>query len=402
MTKAKALAHCELGDVREWRTLRKQEEQARRPRSDGARTEVKAAFARLRPGDVVMVPGKGRVAVVGTSQRRHGDVRLRGLTPDRRSLSLAPKDFDDPPSPVGRLELPKPFAPRSPAFQRMVAAALGKARLRDGSESANQRSPRRRRAAAEGPGFEVSRAAEHPVAFCPDAASHLRAMSRADRLENDLRRTEQKVRSRAESLARQLDRVMRLLGSWGYVDGWQLTAAGERLARIYHECDLLVAEAVGDGLWSGLNSDEAVAVASMFTYEARGPGPHPAARLPTDPVRYSWSRVEVLARELRGAEEEAGLTVTRAPDPGFAEAAWRWCRGEELSDIIADAPVAGAGDFVRNIRQLMDLVRQIADVVDDADAKAALRRGADRLFHGVVAASEPIGLPRPDRTPPKP
>ena len=402
---ARQLAHCDLGDVREWRALRKEESGSARPRGDGSRTEILAAFAKLRPGDVIMVPSKGRVAVVGTSQRRHGDVRLRGLTPDRRSLSLAPRDFDDPPTAVGRLELPKPFAPRSPAFQKAAAAALGKARLRAGDQGTGDRgtgiegephrSSRRLRDVTGDPSPRTaSRAAGHPVASCPDAAGHLRALNRAERLDNDLRRTEQKVRSRNESLARQLDRVMRLLGNWGYVDGWELTPSGDRLARIYHECDLLVAEAAGEALWSGLDPNEAVAVASMFTYEARGPGPHPAARLPTDPVRHSWARVEALGKELRRAEEEAGLTVTREPDPGFAETAWRWCRGDELSEIIDDSPVAGAGDFVRNVRQLMDLVRQIAQVVEDPDAADALRRGADRLFHGVVAASEPVGLNR--------
>ena len=394
---ARQLAVCDLGDVREWRSLRKEESASTRPRGQGPRPEIRAAFAKLRPGDVVMVPGKGRVAVVGTSQRRHGDVRLRGVTPDRRSLSLAPQDFDDPPTPVGRLELPKPFAPRSPAFQKATAAALGKARLHTGDRGASSGG---KGTTGDPLTRTASRAAGHPVAACPSAAAHLKALNRADRLEHDLRRTEQKVRSRNESLARQLDRVMRLLGNWGYVDGWALTPSGDRLARIYHECDLLVAEAAGEALWSGLNPNEAVAVASMFTYEARGPGPHPAARLPSDPIRHSWARVEALGRELRRAEEEAGLTVTREPDPGFAETAWRWCRGDELSEIIADSPVAGAGDFVRNIRQLMDLVRQIAQVVEDPEAADALRRGADRLFHGVVAASEPVGLNRGGASPP--
>ena len=394
--KARERVSCELGDVTEWRDLRAAEGQGRRKRVDDNQTEVKAAFGRLRPGDVLIVPGRGRVAVVASSQRRHGDVRLRGLTPERRSLTLGPRDFDQPPQPVAHVDLPKPFAPRSPAFQRTVAAALGKARLKAGAESAGnaagpERGRRRRKGGADNYAV-VSRAAEHPVASCPDAATHLRALSRAERLEGDARRTEQRIRSRSESLARQLDRVMRLLGSWGYFDCWSLTEAGNRLARIYHECDLLVAEAVGEGLWDGLNSAEAAALASMFTYEPRGPGPHPTARIPTAPLRQAWSRVESLGRDLRRAEEEAGLAVTRPPDPGFTQAAYEWCRGHDLGEILDDAPIATAGDFVRNIRQLMDVVRQLAQVVESPDTRDALRRAGDELFHGVVAASEPVGL----------
>ena len=45
--------------------------------------------------------------------------------------------------------------------------------------------------------------------------------------------------------------VLRVLEAWGYVDGWHVTDAGVRLARIYHECDLLVAEAIAGGLLHG-------------------------------------------------------------------------------------------------------------------------------------------------------
>jgi len=46
---------------------------------------------------------------------------------------------------------------------------------------------------------------------------------------------------------------------------------------------------------------------------------------------------------------------------------------------------------VRNVKQLIDLVRQIGTVaVEPATAKAA-REAADRLFRGVVAASSVAG-----------
>ena len=80
----------------------------------------------------------------------------------------------------------------------------------------------------------------------------MRALERADRLARDVERLERRVKGRMESLARQFDRVLRVLEAWGYVDGWSLTEAGERLARLYHESDLLVAECAGQGLLDGL------------------------------------------------------------------------------------------------------------------------------------------------------
>jgi hypothetical protein len=46
---------------------------------------------------------------------------------------------------------------------------------------------------------------------------------------------------------------------------------------------------------------------------------------------------------------------------------------------------------VRNIKQLIDLIRQLADHVLAPDAAAAARQAADRLFRGVVAASSVLG-----------
>ncbi len=113
--------------------------------------------------------------------------------------------------------------------------------------------------------------------------------------------------------------MLRVLEAWGYVSGWSLTPAGERLARLYHESDLLVAEAVGgSGVLDDLDVPSVAALVSCFTYEARGPaGTGPAAWFPSKKVRDRWSRIESLAAELNRAEQDAGLPLTRPPDAGF-------------------------------------------------------------------------------------
>ena len=44
------------------------------------------------------------------------------------------------------------------------------------------------------------------------------------------------------------------------------------------------------------------------------------------------------------------------------------------------------GDFVRNTKQLIDLLRQFGDVAADPRTAAVCRSAADRLFRGVVEA----------------
>jgi len=179
-------------------------------------------------------------------------------------------------------------------------------------------------------------------------------------------------------------------GPGGYVEGWQLTEAGERLARLYHECDLLVSESLGAGLLDGLDPAAVAALASTFTYEARGPaGTGPAPWFPSGQVRERWAAIETCAAELRRAEDDAGLPATRPPDAGFVALAHAWAAGQELAHVIAGDEISG-GDFVRNVKQLIDLLRQLGDLAAVAETATACRAAADRVFRGVVSASSVI------------
>ena len=92
------------------------------------------------------------------------------------------------------------------------------------------------------------------------------------------------------------------------------------------------------------------------------------------------------------------------PDLGFAEVAWRWARGERLARVLERAELA-PGDFVRNAKQLVDLLRQLATVAPDPATAASAHRAASALQRGVVAtalrpavasttAQAPTALPR--------
>ena len=111
---------------------------------------------------------------------------------------------------------------------------------------------------------------------------------------------------------------------------------------------------------------------------------------PSGKLRRRWSDLERIARELNLAEDDAGLPLTRPPDPGFADLALSWAAGDDLADILADEEISG-GDFVRNVKQLIDLLRQLGDVASQPGTGKAARDAADRLFRGVVAASSVVG-----------
>jgi ATP-dependent RNA helicase HelY len=189
------------------------------------------------------------------------------------------------------------------------------------------------------------------------------------------------------ALSRRMDRALRLLERRGHVDldAWRLTTSGTLLAHIYHESDLLVAEALSHGLFDGLDPAALAAAVSACTYEVRAGRWRPEPRPPKD-VAPRLHALEALAEGLRQEEEAARLPRTRAPDLGFAEVAWRWARGERLARVLERAELA-PGDFVRNAKQLVDLLRQLATVAPDPVTADCAHRAATALQRGVVATS---------------
>jgi ATP-dependent RNA helicase HelY len=381
--RARAEIVCERGDADAYFDLQRQLQDALRARPSKAR-DVELALSRLRPGDIVRAPGGRNAgpAVVLSSSWRRGGVQVRALTPRRNRLTLTVQDFEDPPLVIGSVDMPEPYQPNNAGFQREVASRLGRARV-DGGDGSVAR-PADPAIAALQDALDA-----HPVADCPDVDRHRRAWMQAGRMERERASLERQVKGRSASLARQFDTVLQLLESWGYLDGWSLTAKGERLARIYHEADLLIAECLEAGALEVADAATLAGLASVFTYETRGPGDEVAPWFPSAEAKARWGEIEALHAGLRDAEERARLSATRPPDPGFVGLAHAWAAGEDLGDVLEDEELSG-GDFVRNVKQLLDLLRQLADVAPNRETASAAQRAAEALYRGVVAASSSV------------
>ncbi len=372
-------ARCERGDVEEYRRLRAEAQTEQRSQRSPQR-DLEDGLTRLVPGDVITQGGR-TMAVLSVSQRKGGSTRVRALTASQKVIQLGAQDFDAIPEPVSRIDLPVPYLPHNRGWETKVVQRLRRIQT-DGVDGARRRLPR-----DEDLAFNA--AAGHPVADCPDRDAHLRAAAQADRVERELADIERQVRGRTESLARRFDRVLRLLEAWGYLEGWALTERGRVLARTYHECDLLVAEAMTTGLFDDLDPAQLAGLVSCFTYEHRGPSTPPAPWFPSTTVRTRFAELERLSDELTADEEAAGLPRTRPPDAGFCALAHAWAAGESLHTVLDDEQLSG-GDFVRNIKQLIDLLRQVGEVAPNAATAEAGRAAAEALYRGVVAASSAI------------
>jgi ATP-dependent RNA helicase HelY len=63
-----------------------------------------------------------------------------------------------------------------------------------------------------------------------------------------------------------------------------------------------------------------------------------------------------------------------------------WTLGLDLSEVLEHEGFSG-GDFVRQVRQLVDLLGQIAVVAPTRATRAAAREAIEQLDRGLVAAS---------------
>ena len=406
--------HCDLGSAQEYADLRRRlsrrETELARERSSQRRLRADESLRKLRTGDVIRVPAGRRagLAVVLSDGSAVADTgRLVVLTSDRQVKRLSAVDFPTPVEALGKVRVARSFNPRSPQSRRDLASSLRELGL--GGEKLADPSRRGRADEPDGPDDEIAtlrrELREHPVHGCPEREQHMRWAERADRLRRESAGLKQRVEGRTNTIARTFDRVCRLLEETGYltsdasdasdIDAPAVTPEGKRLARIYAESDLLVAECLREGVWDDLTPPALAAVASALVYESRT-DEHRDPVLPGGPeVREALDATISLRRGLKEIEAAHRLDQLPGLDAGFAWAAFHYAAGDPLERVLL-GPGAGssrgsdqgreiaAGDFVRWTRQLVDLLGQVADVADDP-LRSTARRAVEGLRRGVVA-----------------
>ena len=385
-----AEARCEHGDVLEYRRLldKGRGTKAGEGGSGGGGSSIEQALRRVKPGDVLLVDHLDElVAVLSVSQRRGGATRLRAISGRRQLLTIGAADLSEPPDIVGAVVLPVPFTPSKTSFQKQVVAGL--TRVSTGR-------PRKR--SSDGGKGSGPRIDTHPVHGCPQRDVHLRALRRATRVVEELRGTEDRIRNRADSLADVFDRVLQVLEEWGHLDGWALSEKGEQLVRIFHECDLLIAEALVAGHFDDIDAPTVAGLASSFIYEHRNSAPEIAKWFPNRAIAGRADAIADIAVAINGTERRLGLPPSRQPDATFFPLAHAWSSGESFDRILDDDDLSG-GDFVRTIKQLIDLLRQMGDAAPLESTAAAARSAAESLFRGVVSASAPAPISSDARGP---
>jgi ATP-dependent RNA helicase HelY len=370
-------SRCERGDLSAYASL---SEELRRLEQSGAREQASMEAATPRRGDVFELTGgrrKGRYAVVDVIERGPGRApRVLAVSAERVLVRFGAAELRAR-STIGRVRLTAGFDPHSSSLRRRVAleiAGMTRPRAHQGRRDGARRLRDVRK-----------RLERHPCHDCPDLGRHLHFHRRATRLSREIAGIDRRIRGRTGTLARRFQHVLEVLEHFGYVEEWRLAAKGEALARVYNEADLLVMEGLEQGIFDALDASGLAAVLSTVVYEARGPEVQAPGHLPTVGSAQAWRDLVALRDGIRKQEETRALDLTREPDPGFAERAYLWASGASLDEVLGpdDAP----GDFVRTMKQLVDLLRQIEVVADGSPLAGTVRDAIKRVHRGVVAYS---------------
>jgi ATP-dependent RNA helicase HelY len=388
-------ATCHLGDFMEYAALRRRlsdrESELVRARSSARRADAARSLEQLKPGDVIMVPSGRRAgaAVVlepGLTKRSDGPSPLV-LTANRQVKRLSVLDFPAPVEPVEKIRIPRWFSSRSPQHRRDLASTLRDKMGEEGDDAKPARASRG--SAAEDP--EITRLREelrrHPSHACADREDHARWAERYFRLERDTANLRHRVESRSQVIARTFDRVCGVLEQLGYLHGDTITEEGRRLGRIYSELDLLTAESLRAGIWEDLTPPELAACVSALVYESRQPDDATPPKTPPGAAREALASMIRLWGDLESVEKDNRVSFLREPDLGFAWPAFRWAKGQQLDAVLTETDLT-AGDFVRAVKQLLDLLGQVADAAPEGSRiRGTARRAMDAMRRGVVAYS---------------
>ena len=360
-------AESPFGDIEEYRT--------RKSRTMPP-SEIDESLGQLRPGDVIEAGSLSHVErmVVLTVAQRGDGTKITALSRSRMVQTFSARDFAQQVIPLGYIKLPSPFAPTNNKFLKEASSRLATAKIKQASRMKQNKRPQED---------------EHPVANDPDLKFRLIAAESAARIDRELGQLEKRVSTSTQSVSNKFDELIKLLGEYDFVDDWSLTRRGQMLSHIFHESDLLIAVCVSDGVFDGLSAANMAALASIFVFQARG-GEEPTAHFPNNEMKTRWKSAAKISQRLAIAETNHGLVVHRGPEAGFMGAALDWVSGTSLVDVLEEDELT-AGDFVRTIKQLIDLLRQLSTVLYEESDRAAASTAAELCFRGVVAASSSVG-----------
>ena len=219
----------------------------------------------------------------------------------------------------------------------------------------------------------------HPSHSCPDRENHSRVAERAQRLQREIDGLTERINSRTNVIAKRFDRIKIILDKFGYINNDEIAKSGKMLAKIYGETDLLIAESIQSGVFANLSPSELVSVISSCIYESRN---DEAAKVPRGEIQLALAAITKIYGKIHDAESDLNLEPMRAPDFGFCWPSQKWASGHSLTSILRERDLT-VGDFVRSMKQIIDLLRQLRSAAPEL--QGVIDDSLKKIDRGVIA-----------------
>ncbi|WP_022867798.1 DEAD/DEAH box helicase [Schaalia vaccimaxillae] len=383
--------HCDLGDAGEYFSLRDQislaQKEASKNRAAARRHQMRETLAGLKPGDVVAYR-KGRRQLHGVvaamAHSAAGQVIPQVIGTDSKWHHLLAEGAPGGLDVVGRMKIAGGSALHRNKERVRIGEELRRL-VRSGNLAPTPSSP------TMGQDEHIraleTRLRSHPVHRCPQRESHAHAGHEWARLSRQIDQTMASIDSRTNSVAKEFDRVCAVLDQLGFLNGEQVSESGRQLRRVFGERDLITMEAIVSGAWDDLEPAELAAIASACVFESRSDEADPTV-LPVGVnarLAQAWERTLAAMGRVHAAEKSCGTQLSAQLDSGLMTACLAWAHGASLSTALSECDLQG-GDFVRWIRQVMDLLDQLRHL-DRGEIGEKAKKARQLLVHGVVSWS---------------
>lgn len=377
-----AQADCHLGDFLQYSRLRTEIRKLERSETTKAADlpKVIETLAQVSRGDVLSIGNRRRGNIALVLDRGHETARPLVMYLDRKVARISPADCQNGVENLGRIKVPAGTGHKNSRDKGIWVESYKRSGLKPGNRTSD---PERDSKISE---IRTSMRA-HPCHSCPDREEHARITERSARIEREIEDIQMKIDARTNVIPRTFDRLCRVLRDLHYLDGEKVTAEGQMLSKIYSDSDLVLAEAIRREFFDSLDARELAAVLSVFVFESRSDEPH-RNLAKSQKVISTIRSLEKLWYEIRALEQRNQLQTMRELDGGVAASIYNWANDGELVETLALAELP-AGDFVRIVKQLIDLLTQISDASVELAPRA--REAIKLLRRGVIAYSEVVG-----------
>lgn len=229
----------------------------------------------------------------------------------------------------------------------------------------------------------------HPCHKCKEKTIHIAQYSRISSLMRQEKKIAEQILRHKGNITTEFEKIVSLLQDLDYIeqinDTLLVTEKGSMLAQLFCERSLLVAQCLQTAAWKSLSASELAACIGAIVYTPRSDTWQGSDVPGYASLQDAVEAMNSMQSEINYLERKHGLDMNVNPEPGVIAGLWSWVNGGDLADLI-DILDMSAGDAVRFIKQVIDLLVHISNLPDPVLSQSA-SLAVKILRRGVVAWS---------------